>query len=171
MKSPADAIADLAASYDREAEKLEAAVPRLEARRLGTLLVSQRVVDKLAADVAASDAERTRFVQEQFPVVDGLKPAPSAEALAAAFKVREVALVELFSDRVLDFAEEAKNTGVAAASRAKVLRETAAQLRAAAEGSVLAPASPEGTPDDLDTGVAPSELGAAPAGEDGGSLA
>jgi hypothetical protein len=131
MRSPKAALDELITSYEREAGRLEGAVPLFEARRELALLVSKRIVDKLEADVGASDAERERFLRERFgslqePLDIGVI---TLDGLAKALRDRELALVELFSDRVLDFAEEARAATVAAKARAGVLRETVVALR------------------------------------------
>ena len=130
MRAPREAVTDLTASFEAEAAKFEAAVPLLEARRENALLVSQRVIDKTEADVRGSDAEREAFIRRVLSpaALDAL--GADLGPLLANLRARELALVELVSDRVLDFAEEAKSTSVAAKARAAAFRETVRALRA-----------------------------------------
>jgi hypothetical protein len=146
MRSGQDSLAAVIRSYEQEAERLENAGPLLDARREHALQLSQRVVDKLAADVAASDAERERFVRDTLAPEVVAALGSDLSSLLAGLRSREVALTEVFSDRVLDYAEEAKSAGVAARSRAKTLRETVVALRdveaSMARGSVAEVGAP-----------------------------
>lgn len=125
---------NLVAEIDRregDAAQLDRLGPVLESRVVVGATIAKRVVDTLETVVRDSDGPRREWLT-------GLELEPGVvEKILPHLRARELALVEIFSDRVLDFVDEARTASAAAGARANALREGAAALRA------LLPQKPE----------------------------
>lgn len=130
-------LREIVARQTAAAERLEAAIPDLTTTARTAALLAKRVCDRLEVDVAQSDAERAAWLADL-----GIKDKALFEKLAGALKVRELLLVDVFSERILDVVEGAKTKVADYKAQATVMREHARSLSLVLSGASAAEGAP-----------------------------